>query len=133
MVTCAIGTSSSVFSGQSFVHMRRETMPWRLLTALRCPDIRSARAVMFQPDCPGTRPSSMNRSCSSPSSAQYLPKYSVMSPSEKTSWPASTGVWVVNTEREATSLAADWKDAPAATCSRIFSRNMKAEWPSLIW
>ena len=47
--------------------------------------------------------------------------------------PAGTGVWVVNTVLDRTTVSAVSKSRPASTSSRIRSTPRNPAWPSFMW
>ena len=56
-----------------------------------------------------------------------------MNSTPKTSWPAVTGVWVVNTHWDFTFFLASSSGVPLASSSRRSSSVRNAEWPSFMW
>ena len=106
-VTCVIGTSSTARPGQWCAHMARATSPWRRLTAFADREVRSARSVMPN-GCGVWAPGAHARASAPPgprpSDARYGPSTLAMSAGAYASFPAATGVWVVNTTRARTSV-----------------------------
>ena len=85
-------------SGQRPCHISRDTSPWSSETPFAYAAVRSANGVRPKPPSSGaTLPSAANVSQSKPHRSTSAPTFLRTSSGSKTSFPAGTGVCVVNT------------------------------------
>ena len=132
LVTCPMGTVSQCRPGQRSRQMLRETWPWRRDTPLTPADRRMAVTVMWNwPGRSGCVPSRKKVSRSIPISFHTGPATLSSCSIENASWPAGTGVWVVNTLWARTWCTASSSDRPCFRYSRRRSTIMNAACPSL--
>ena len=132
LVTALIGRSSLGVPGQSAVNMPRVTSPCNWLTALTPAAVRIARAVMLNcgPMPLSWEPSARKRSRYSPRLPQAPAMCVSTSGNGNASWPAGTGVWVVNTVEARTCASAASKLAPCSMWSQMRCRATNAACPS---
>jgi hypothetical protein len=132
-----IGTSASGRVGQSGFHIMRLTVPCIADTPFARRELFNAKTVTQKGSdlpCGLTRPKAINSSCDSPSFSRKLPKCSSIKSGENRSWPAATGVCVVNTVYVGTRLWARSNGIRSCFMSRsISSRMAKALCPSFRW
>ena len=143
-----IGTSAGSKPGHSSLNMPRLTLPCSSETPLaRCAS-RRPMCAMLNFDGSSSAPNAMMRSSGTPgqqprSSApadralrqrsSELPKYRLTISTGNRSIPAGTGVCVVNTVDERTTVSAVSKSSPASISSRMRSTPRNPAWPSFMW
>ena len=113
--------------------LRDDTPPWMRETPLWKREPRMASAVMLKSSLAGVRPSASSVAASMPTlAAERLEVVRDRSRRAKWSWPAGTGVCVVNTVFAATASSAASNAMPSRTSARTRSSTRNAAWPSLM-
>ncbi len=114
MVSDFTGTRLTGVSGHNDCHICLVTSPCSWLTPLTEAAVRIASAVMLNigPAPLSCEPRSRNRARFSPRSPHSPARCVSTMPNEKASWPAGTGVCVVNTVVRRTSASAASKVCP---------------------
>ena len=134
LVMWPIGTPSWPRPGHRHCHMLRETSPCSDETALARRETLSASTVMQKSSLwlsGSTRPRAIRKCRSMPIAFAQGPKCSSIRSAEKRSWPAGTGVCVVNTVRQATRRMASSTVVPSRSMlCRINSSTANALCPS---
>ena len=136
LVMLRIGTSDSGSSGHSSFHIFREVWPCSLATPLEKAADRSANTVMPKslPRGGWICPMASSSSHGSPSGRASGSRYFRSRSESNCSFPAGTGVCVVNTLVANTSSRASAKERFwEAIRSRIRSKIRNAECPSFMW
>ena len=137
-VTYSIGDSFDGISGHTFENSSLDTAPCNLLTPFFFPAILRASIPISKPDwlisAFGSIPNLKNSSFDRPSLSQYLSKYFSTKLSGNISFPAGTGVCVVNTVIEDTiSFAISNETSLYFIIFFISSIVKNDECPSFIW
>ena len=136
-VTYVIGDSFAAISGQTSPNNSLDTAPCNLLTPFFFPATLSANIPILNPGSSiwlGFIPNLRNSSLSNPNLGQKSLKYLSTKSNGKISFPAGTGVCVVNTVFElAMSLATSNDTCLFLIIFFINSNIKKAECPSFIW
>ncbi len=134
LVMWVIGTSFSALSGHNQFHIFLDTSPCNSETEFMCSESLSARTGMtnVSPQVWACFPKSTNWSLERFNFGQICEKYLSINQIGNWSFPAGTGVWVVNTLFFLTISAASSKVFPVSIISRIRSKARKAEWPSFM-
>ena len=136
LVTYSIGDSLAAMFGQISPNNSLDTAPCSLLTPFFLPAIFKAKIPILKPSSkstPGFIPNLKNSSLESPNLGQKSLKYFSTNANGKMSFPAGTGVCVVNTVFElAMSFATSKETCFSLIIFLIISKFKKAECPSFI-